>query len=412
MYRHLAREQFWKAYRQAFWRKLATWISKKDNQLLPYDAVRKELPFIGQRDLGMQTIPIDKIIGSAGRYRDFDRAFLPTQKANSERWINISEARYADVELPPIDVYKIGDVYFVKDGNHRVSVARRRGQHAIDAKVTEIEVPIPLTPDVELAQIQQLRTYAEFLKETNLNKLRPGSNLELSLPDEYGRLIDHIITHQYYLGLEQRREVDFKTAVLSWYDNVYLPLVEEIKKHNLEELFPGRTITDLYIWVSEYQWLRKESTIDEDKVAAKMDELMELYNQDLVRQLIRKLKSAKWIDQTILEQEKAYFYDYTHLQELRPEAKIKLSLPGKYEKILHHISEHRWYLGEKQNREVPYEEAVTSWYDNVYTPIAEIIVEQGFLSEFPDRTVADLYLWMIDHRDDMKDALEEILNSP
>ncbi|MEM7334338.1 MAG: hypothetical protein AAF490_19805 [Chloroflexota bacterium] len=408
MIRQRAFDDFWRAYRHAFWRRLSAWITGKDHQLLPYEEVRAELPFTGQRDLGAQTIPIDKIIGSVGRYRDFDRAFLPLQATNSQRWINISVARYEDVELPAIDVYKIGDVYFVKDGNHRVSVARRRGQLSIDAKVIELEVPIHLDADIQLADIRELGSYAEFLQQTNLANLRPDVDFELSLSNEYGRLLDHIEKHKYYLGLEQQQDIEQETAVLSWVDNVYLPLVEEIKAHNLVEKFPNRTPTDLYLLVSEYQWLRKESTIDEDKVIEKADELTSIYSRREVRQLIRKLKRADWIDRTILEQEEAHFFEYTNLKSLRPKANIRLTLPGKYEKLLQHISEHRWYLGEKREGEVAYDEAVTSWYDKVYLPIVDVIKKNHFLARFPNRTESDLYLWTIDHREDMKEAIDKI----
>lgn len=407
MFKHIAHEEFWKAYRQAYRRKLAAWITGRDNQLLPYDAVRTELPFTGQRDLGVQTIPLDKIVGSVGRYRDFDRAFLPLQKQTSQRWINISVARYEDIELPAIEAYKIGDVYFVKDGNHRVSVARQRGQIGIDAHVIEIEIPIPLEPDMALDQIREKRTYAEFMQQTELNKLRPGADLELSLPHEYGRLLNHIDTHRYYLGLEQQNEVAWETAVLSWYDNVYLPLVEEIKKHNLPRKFPDRTVTDLYWWVSEYRWLLKESSIDEDLVAEKAVELEEVYTTQEIRQLLRKLQSAHWIEQSILEQEQAHFFAQTNIKTLRPDADIQLTLPGKYEKMLQHISDHRWYLGEHEGG-VGYETAVLSWYDNVYLPIVNIIEKYGFLSQFPNRTVADLYLWTLDHREELQADLEEL----
>lgn len=408
MYQSIANEDFWNSYRRAFWRKLVTNILGKENQLLPYDAVRAELPFLGQRYLGLQTIPLDKIVGSVGRYRDFDRAFLPINKSNNQRWINIQVARYEDVELPPIDVYKIGDVYFVKDGNHRVSVARKRSQFSIDAIVTEIDVPISLTSDIGLAEIQQKRTYAEFIQQTRLAQHRQNVDLELSLPDEYGRLLDHIQKHQFYLGLEQSQSVSFETAVLSWYDTVYLPLVNEIKSNELDKQFPNRTLTDLYWWVSEYQWLRKESTIDEDKVEQEAHTFFNLYNQTLVQQIINKLRQATWIDHSILKQEQDQFFEYTKINDIRPEANIELTLPGKYEKLLQHISEHRWYLGEQNNKEILYETAVASWFDHIYLPIIDIIKTQRFMDRFPKRTETDLYLWTIDHRGELEEAMSEI----
>jgi hypothetical protein len=108
-------------------------LTKGENELLPYDEVRKHLPIRGQHDIGLQQVPISQIVGSLGRYRDFDRAFLPLQKRTKDRWVSIDKAQYEEVGLPPIETYKIGEVYFVKDGNHRVSVARERGQDFVDA---------------------------------------------------------------------------------------------------------------------------------------------------------------------------------------------------------------------------------------------------------------------------------------
>ena len=171
MFDQMAHEDFDKAYRRGFWRKLGAWLTGKSNELLPYDEVRSQLPIQGQRDGGLQTIALDKIVGSVGRYRDFDRAFLPTQKVTSDRWINISKARHKDKPLPSIEVYQIGEVYFVKDGNHRVSVARERNQDFIDAYVTEIEVPVALTAEMALDDVTKQAAYALFMQQTNLSKL-------------------------------------------------------------------------------------------------------------------------------------------------------------------------------------------------------------------------------------------------
>jgi len=136
MYDSLAQDDFEKAYLRSLWRKMVARLTGRSNELLPFDEVRHALPYRGQRDIGLQTVPLERIVGSVGRYRDFDRAFLPTQRQTTDRWVNISKARYRDVSLPPVDLYKIGDVYFVKDGNHRISVARDRDQIDIDAYVT------------------------------------------------------------------------------------------------------------------------------------------------------------------------------------------------------------------------------------------------------------------------------------
>ncbi|MEJ2750924.1 MAG: transcriptional regulator, partial [Anaerolineae bacterium] len=90
-----------------------------------------------------------------------------------------------------------------------------------------------------------------------------------------------------------------------------------------------------------------------------------------------------------------------------PDADVTLSLPGKYDKLLYHISAHRWYLGEERSGDVPYEEAVASWYDNAYLPLVQMIREQEIMDSFPGRTEADLYLWLVEHREEFEASFQE-----
>jgi hypothetical protein len=403
MYDSQAFEDFERAMRRSFWRKIRARLTGETNDLLPYDLVREDLPYKGQRDIGLQTVPLDKIVGSVGRYRDFDRAFLPTQRQTTNRWVNIRKAHYADVILPPVDLYKIGDVYFVKDGNHRVSVARDRDQVDIDAFVTEIDIPFRLTPDMAISEVQLQKAHGAFLQQTGLDELRPGADVLLSNPANYSRLHEHINAHRYYLGTELQADVPNDLAVKSWYDNIYTPLAEAIIQQGLDQEFDDLTLADLYLWVSEYQWLLREasqSTMDEEDARAEAyDEMAEIYKQREVRQIIRRLRHATWVDRMIRDREEAAFLEKTHIYDIRPEANIVATLPGKYEKILDHIDVHRYYMGLDQQRDVSYEEAVASWYDTVYQPLVEMIREQNILDHFPGRTETDAYIWAIDHRE-------------
>ena len=114
------------------------------------------------------------MIGSVGRYRDFDRAFLPKRQQTGERWMSIDRAYLQDVVLPPIEVYKLGDFYFVKDGNHRVSVARERRQAFIDAYVIEFDLTVPVDEKTDIDELIRLREHAEFLAQTRLDQLLPN----------------------------------------------------------------------------------------------------------------------------------------------------------------------------------------------------------------------------------------------
>ena len=409
MFDNQAQSDFEKQFRRSFWRKMSTFLQGESNELLEYEAVRRELPFQGQRDLGVQTIPLDMIVGSVGRYRDFDRAFLPTQRGTKGRWINISKARYEDKELPAIDVYKVGEVYFVRDGNHRVSVARERDQEFIDAYVTEIDVPIPLTPDMDLRAVIEKKDYAEFMQQTNLNRLRPDSDLELSMKEEFGRLLMHIDAHRYYKSRERGYEIPFEEAAVSWYDNVYLPLIDLIRENYLDKDLQDFNLTDLYLFVSEYQWLLSQED-GEERLEGEIARLSEVYQKARVQEVLRYLRRQNWISQAILDQEREAFFAQTNLRQLRPDLAVDLSFPGKYRNLLRHITAHQYFMSLERQADVPYDEATASFCDNIYLPLRQLVHEQDLMVEFPRRTADDLVLWVLDHRQDLVQALDSLPN--
>ncbi|GAB4445747.1 MAG: hypothetical protein Fur0044_41990 [Anaerolineae bacterium] len=143
-FHQLALHDFTQASRRAAWRDWLSWLTQKSNTLLPFEQVRQQLSFKGQHSRGFQTVPLDKIVGSVNRYLDFDRAFYPRQIRTRDRWLSIDRAYYSEVALPPVELLKIGEMYFVSDGHHRVSVARVWGQEFIDALVTEIDTVAPV----------------------------------------------------------------------------------------------------------------------------------------------------------------------------------------------------------------------------------------------------------------------------
>lgn len=400
---HLANQDFERALLKSFFRKVVTWLTGKSNDLLPFDTVKERMPLRGQHYVGLRQVPIDQIVGSMGRYRDFDRAFLPRQTRTRDRWISIDRAHYQEVVLPPVELYKMGEVYFVKDGNHRVSVARERGQAFVDAYVTAIDIPVPLTTETSLTDLDLKAEYAVFLEKTRLPEIREGAKIELTLPCEYERLLEHISVHRWYLGEQRQAEVSYEEAVASWYDTIYLPLAEILQKEKVVAHFPGRTVGDLYLWTIEYLWYRREAHKDEYAFEEAAQQFIKNYSAWPVDRLAGLLKKASWVDHLILEQEHAGFLARTRLSEYHPEAQIELTMPGLYGKLFEHIDVHRWYLGTQRGAEVPYEDAVISWYENVYQPLVELIRAQQILDEFPGRTETDLYLWIIEHQGYLRD---------
>jgi nucleotide-binding universal stress UspA family protein len=221
--------------------------------LLEYDQVRKQLRARGQVRRGLQDVPIDAIVGSVGRYTDFTRSFLPRLDDDLARWAKVKIAMSDLAGLPPIELYQVGEAYFVLDGNHRISVARQLGATHIQAYVTEIQTRVPLSPDVRPEDLVVKAEYAAFLDRTQLDRIRPEAALSVSVPGQYRKLEEHISVHHYFMGLDQKRKIPYEEAVGHWYDTVYLPVVQVIREQDILRDFAGRTETDLYLWILEHR---------------------------------------------------------------------------------------------------------------------------------------------------------------
>jgi nucleotide-binding universal stress UspA family protein len=248
-----AADDFQAAHRRADIRELMTFFTGKKLDLLSYDEVRAKLQAHQYADKGLQDIPLDSIIGSVGRYSDFTRDFLPRRQSDSERWARVYDLINRQQEILPIQVYKIGEVYFVLDGNHRVSVARQMGYTHIPAYVTEMMIRVPFTPDTDYDDLIIKEEYTQFLKETRLDILRPDQDLLVTAPGMYEKFMEHIVTHRYFMGINLEREIPFNEAVTHWYDEIYLPVREIIQRQGILRAFPGRTEADMYIWIMEYR---------------------------------------------------------------------------------------------------------------------------------------------------------------
>ena len=232
-------------------------LTGQSTELLSYDEVRKRLKGIESVVPHLGEIPLENIIGSVGRYSDFSRSFLPLKDSERARWVGVKQAMSGLSGVPPIEVYRIGDTYFVKDGNHRVSVARQQGFKYIEAYVTDVQTPVPLDPDTQPDELILKEEFADFLSKTQLHKLVPDTRVKESLrvtaPGAYEKLLEHIQIHRYYMGLDKQRDISYDEAVINWYEDIFVPVTDLIEERGLLQDFPGRTPADLYLWLAEYQ---------------------------------------------------------------------------------------------------------------------------------------------------------------
>lgn len=294
--RAAAVQDFRRARRQAAIEAILARLSGESIDLFSYEDVRKKLRARETRTARRQDVPLNAIVGSVGRYADFTRSFLPRQEGMQERWARIEQAMVSPMGgLPPVELYKIGDAYFVMDGHHRVSVARALGVHHIEAYVKEVETKVPLSPDDTPENIIIKAEYTGFLERTELDELRPGADLLVTEPGKYRVLEEHISVHRYFMGIEREREVPYEEAVVHWYDTVYMPVVAIIRERGLLRDFPNRTETDLYVWIMEHRAVLQEALeweLDPDSVAADLAEQYSSRPERVVRRVSERVLDA------------------------------------------------------------------------------------------------------------------------
>ncbi len=294
-YFHAQTEQdFRRARLKSFVTDIWDWMQGRSRELLSYETVKNELRLGGVVYRGTKTIKVSDIVGSVGRYDDFDRYFFPANDHLKDRWRRVDMAYYDAINLPPIVAYQVGDVYFVVDGNHRVSVAKQQGIDYIDAEIREATCEVPLTKaDLSIDKLRILGARAEFIRRSNVDQLIPQEDFTTTILDGYQQLTRHIAEHRYFMGIDFQRDISAEEAVVHWYETIYLPLMESIDTHAVFEKFPKATKTDLYLWIMERLHYLKEHQPDasfdtavEDYTSSESDDHNYLYQP--LAQLLRK----------------------------------------------------------------------------------------------------------------------------
>ena len=258
-----AKADFSRARWKAFVRDILASLKGEKNTLLSYEEVKGKLRIGGPIYSGVKTVRVSQIVGSLNRYHEFDAAFLPKNNENASRWQSVDRAFYREISLPPVVLYKVGEVYFVVDGHHRVSVAREQNSEFIDAEVRECSTKVKINANLKSEDLQVLQDKVNFLEATGFDQLKPEEDIFLTIPDGFSRMLEHIAVHRYFMGLDLKRDVSEREAILDWYENVYLPIVKVIRESGILENFHGKTEGDLYLWVLDHQeYLNEEEGRD------------------------------------------------------------------------------------------------------------------------------------------------------
>ncbi|MDR1279133.1 MAG: transcriptional regulator [Treponema sp.] len=253
---------FSRARGKALLTRIQHFLGPGQDRLLSFDDVKDILKPNNQVYQGTQTVPIKLIVGSEGRYRDFNKYFLPRSEHLRNRWERVDEAHIMDIILPAIQLYEIGGVYFVRDGNHRVSVAKAQEVEFIDAEVISLASKISINPSMTIEDLTSaLIAYEKktFYAETRFGELTGCEDLDFTSPGRYDVIYNHILGHKYFLNQHTSEEIPFPHALVSWYSKVYRPVIDIIKEQWLFLHFPGRSPSDLYVWiVKHWDFLKKK----------------------------------------------------------------------------------------------------------------------------------------------------------
>ncbi|MDP9399957.1 MAG: chromosome partitioning protein ParB [Actinomycetota bacterium] len=261
-----AQDDFLRARRRRTLSRIATALRRDPGDIdviVPFDEVVAALGRVGERDLGVRPIPLDSVVGTVDRGRDFDRAFRPTSPRVRPRWERIALARRRGESFPPIDVFRVGEAHFVRDGHHRVSVARAQGDDTIDARV--VEVLTRVGADRGLRVTRPARE-GPGLALPRAVPLPPDARVRITLSDpwRFGMLAEGVEAWGFRLMHRDVVLLDREEVARRWYAEEYRPVVALLREATLFD--PRReTEADAYLRLSaeRYRLMRTQAWSDE-----------------------------------------------------------------------------------------------------------------------------------------------------
>jgi len=251
-----AQDDFLRARRRRAMARLRARAARRPGDLdliLPFDEVVAALGRTGERDLGIQVIAVDSVVGTVDRATGFDRSFRPTSARVRTRWERIAAAMRRGEPLPPIDVYRIGDAHFVRDGHHRVSVARALRIEQIEARVVEVLTRVGASRELTLADLPRKSHERVFGERVPLPS-QDAAQIKPSDPLGYGILAEAMEAWAFRAGQERGELLDRERAAREWFDSEYAPLVEALRE--ADQIGSG-TETDAYLRVGPERYDRR-----------------------------------------------------------------------------------------------------------------------------------------------------------
>ncbi len=257
-----AQSDFARARRREVLARLAKRLRREPadvHMVLPFEEVRDALGFRGERHLGLQVIPLDSIVGTVDRTREFDRRFRPTSRRVRDRWQRVAEAQRRGESMPPISVYRIGDMHFVEDGHHRVSVARAQGRRDIDAYVTEVLTEVDPDSGLRLADLP-LKSHERVFYERVPLPPEARARIQLSDPWQYGDLAEAVEAWGFRVMQATGQFMTREQVAETWFREDYEPIVATLREAGMigdretETEAYMRVVAERYFLMRTHEW--------------------------------------------------------------------------------------------------------------------------------------------------------------
>jgi hypothetical protein len=260
-----AQADFARARRHGQVARLASWLHREPDDvgvILPFEEVVRELGFVSERELGRQVVALDTIVGSVDRVRDFDRNFRPTSPRTRGRWEAIATAMRRGQAMPPIALYRIGEIHFVRDGHHRVSVSRALGRTDIDANVTEVQTRVGAGRAIELADLPQKGHERLFWERVPLPPEARGE-IDLADPWQYAELAEGVEAWGFRAMQNRDELLDRERVARIWLEEEYRPVVAMLREIGLISGSGGETAAYMRLSTERYRLMRTHTWSDE-----------------------------------------------------------------------------------------------------------------------------------------------------
>jgi hypothetical protein len=220
--------------------------------ILPFEEVIEALGRTGQIDRGLQVVQLEDIVGTVDRAADFDRGFRPTSQRLRSRWERIAAAQRRGEAMPPVSLFKVGDLYFVRDGHHRVSVAKSQGRDDIDAYVTEVTTRLRLSADLRVSELP-LKDHERLFRERVPLNAEQRKRISLSDPWDFGWLAEMVEAWGFRMMQERGHFADRYEVAKRWFEHEYGPVSEMLEEGGLTER--GETEAEAYMRLAGQRYL-------------------------------------------------------------------------------------------------------------------------------------------------------------